>query len=146
MKKTNILITGCSTGIGKQTALYLKELGYEVFASTRKQEDVLMLEKLGLKTFLIDVTKKETITKALQEILLLKKVLQTSYFDVSKLTKYSSISLRDIFSNSKIIDFDFSLIRIDDTPPILIKSFSKFLTLISYFNTSQKYLARFFVL
>jgi len=71
MKKTNILITGCSTGIGKQTALYLKELGYEVFASTRKQEDVLMLEKLGLKTFLIDVTKKETITKSLQEILVI---------------------------------------------------------------------------
>ena len=65
----SILITGCSTGIGKETALYLKNLGYEVFATARKEKDVDDLKQLGLTTFLLDVTKKETITKTLNEIL-----------------------------------------------------------------------------
>jgi len=67
--KTTILITGCSTGIGYQTALYLQELGYEVFATARKQKDVDMLKELGFQSFLLDVTQKNTITQTLQEIL-----------------------------------------------------------------------------
>ncbi|MDB2405671.1 SDR family NAD(P)-dependent oxidoreductase, partial [Arcobacteraceae bacterium] len=67
--KTTILITGCSTGIGYQTALYLQELGYEVFATARKQKDVDMLKELGFQSFLLDVTQKETITQTLEEIL-----------------------------------------------------------------------------
>ncbi|RLA82311.1 MAG: short-chain dehydrogenase [Epsilonproteobacteria bacterium] len=65
----SILITGCSTGIGKETALYLKNLGYKVFATAREQNDVDDLKQLGLTTFLLDVTKKETIEKTLVEIL-----------------------------------------------------------------------------
>ncbi|MEA2016935.1 MAG: SDR family NAD(P)-dependent oxidoreductase [Campylobacterota bacterium] len=65
----NILITGCSTGIGKETALYLKHLGYQVFATARKQKDIDDLKRFGLTTFLLDVTKKETITQTLDEIL-----------------------------------------------------------------------------
>jgi short-subunit dehydrogenase len=68
-----ILITGCSTGIGFQTALYLKEKGYKVFATARKEEDVSKLQKLGLNTFLLDVTKPQTITDALNKILLQTK-------------------------------------------------------------------------
>lgn len=66
---SNILITGCSSGIGFQTALYLHKKGYKVFATARKEEDVLKLKDLGLTTFLLDVTKKETITSTLNEIL-----------------------------------------------------------------------------
>jgi len=64
-----ILITGCSTGIGKQTAVYLKDQGYRVFASARKMQDVQDLKALGLEAFYIDVRKKQTITKALEDIL-----------------------------------------------------------------------------
>ena len=64
-----ILITGCSSGIGKETALYLKEKGYTVFPTARKKEDVKMLEDLGFKAFLLDVTKKETIADTLQKII-----------------------------------------------------------------------------
>ena len=38
MYKTSILITGCSTGVGKETAIYLKNNGYLVFATARKQK------------------------------------------------------------------------------------------------------------
>jgi len=66
---TNILITGCSSGIGKQTAIYLKNNGYQVFATARKVEDVKELEKLGFNAFLLDVTKKEMIKDTLNNIL-----------------------------------------------------------------------------
>jgi len=66
---TSILITGCSTGIGFQTALHLKELGYQVFATARNQKDVDNLISLGFTTFLLDVTKKETISSTLNNIL-----------------------------------------------------------------------------
>jgi short-subunit dehydrogenase len=68
-QNSTILITGCSSGIGYRTALYLHEKGYKVFATARKENDVLKLKNLGLTTFLLDVTKKESITNTLNEIL-----------------------------------------------------------------------------
>lgn len=65
----NILITGCSTGIGLETALFLKENKYKVYASARKDEDIKHLEELGFETFKIDVRNKEEITKAFKTIL-----------------------------------------------------------------------------
>lgn len=65
----NILITGCSSGIGLQTALILKENNIKVYASARKEEDVKMLKNLGFETFLIDVRNKEDVTNALEVIL-----------------------------------------------------------------------------
>jgi len=64
-----VLITGCSSGIGLSTALLLKEQGYRVFATARSEKDVLKLQNLGFESFLIDVTKYETIHQALDEIL-----------------------------------------------------------------------------
>lgn len=68
MEKT-ILITGCSSGIGYDTAHYLHKNGYKVFASARKKEDVQRLKEEGLNAYLLDVTKHETIAQTLQEIL-----------------------------------------------------------------------------
>ena len=69
MDHKTILITGCSTGIGFQTAIYLKQQGYQVFPTARKQKDVTMLQELGFDAFLLDVTKKETIQNTLKSIL-----------------------------------------------------------------------------
>lgn len=68
MKKT-ILITGCSSGIGYDTAHYLHKNGYRVFASARKLEDVQKLQAEGLDAYLLDVTKPETIKHTLETIL-----------------------------------------------------------------------------
>ncbi len=65
----NILITGCSSGIGLQTALTLKDNNYKVYASAKKIEDVEMLRNLGFETFKIDVRNKEDISNALNTIL-----------------------------------------------------------------------------
>jgi len=65
----NIFITGCSTGIGLQTAITLEKSGYKVYASARKEEDVQKLKELGFDALKVDVTIKEDISKALEYIL-----------------------------------------------------------------------------
>jgi short-subunit dehydrogenase len=67
--KQSILITGCSTGIGLKTALQMQKNNFEVFATARKIEDVNNLKKLGLNSFLLDVTKPNTIKECLEEVL-----------------------------------------------------------------------------
>ncbi|MDN5128874.1 SDR family NAD(P)-dependent oxidoreductase, partial [Aliarcobacter butzleri] len=65
----NILITGCSSGIGLETALILKNNGIKVYASARKDKDIQMLKDLGFITFKIDVRNKKEIEFALKTIL-----------------------------------------------------------------------------
>jgi len=66
MLKT-VVITGASTGIGKTCALYLDQLGYQVFAGVRKLADGAILQKQAinhLQPILIDVTQDDTIKQA----------------------------------------------------------------------------------
>jgi short-subunit dehydrogenase len=65
----SVLITGCSSGIGYDTAHYLHAKGYRVFATARKQEDVDRLKSEGLEAYVLDVTKSETIDETLATIL-----------------------------------------------------------------------------
>ena len=51
-----ILVTGCSTGIGRCVAINLHQRGYQVFATARKEADVAMLRKAGLKAHRLDLT------------------------------------------------------------------------------------------
>jgi NAD(P)-dependent dehydrogenase (short-subunit alcohol dehydrogenase family) len=59
-----VLVTGASSGIGKATALHLKELGFETVAAVRKEEDAERLAVSGLRTVRIDVTESESIAAA----------------------------------------------------------------------------------
>ena len=52
---TNIIITGCSTGIGLETALYLKERFITVYPTARDVQDVQMLKDLGFDALQLDV-------------------------------------------------------------------------------------------
>ena len=64
-----ILITGCSSGIGLDAAQTLKEDGWRVFASCRKEEDCQRMKSEGFDSPLIDYTKPETIERGLKEVL-----------------------------------------------------------------------------
>ena len=67
---TNIVITGCSTGIGLETANYLKERFITVYPTARYQKDVDMLKESGFEhAMLLDVTKTESITAVIERVL-----------------------------------------------------------------------------
>ena len=66
----NVLITGCSSGIGYCVAKGLRERGYQVFASARKQEDVERLESEGFKTLKLDLANAESVQDAVYELML----------------------------------------------------------------------------
>ena len=68
-QQKTILITGCSTGIGYHSALILKDRGYRVFATARKQADVDNLRNQGLESLLLDLDDSTSIQSALDEIL-----------------------------------------------------------------------------
>ena len=66
---TNIVITGCSSGIGLETALYLKERYVKVYATARKKSDVDALEKMGFEDVMqLDVTKPEQISAVIDAV------------------------------------------------------------------------------
>jgi short-subunit dehydrogenase len=63
-----ILITGCSSGIGYDTAHYLHKNGYKVYATCRDENDVKRLEGEGLDSYVLDVTSRDNITEVLKMI------------------------------------------------------------------------------
>ncbi|MCK4493987.1 MAG: SDR family oxidoreductase [Methylococcales bacterium] len=67
--KNIILITGCSCGIGYESALILKKLGYRVIASARKREDVLKLRKEGFECLNLDLSDSESLQRGVEELI-----------------------------------------------------------------------------
>jgi NAD(P)-dependent dehydrogenase (short-subunit alcohol dehydrogenase family) len=63
-----ILITGCSTGIGRATAEHLAKRGYKVYASARRIETVADLEAAGCKTLALDVCDESSMRDAVEAI------------------------------------------------------------------------------
>ena len=64
-----VLITGCSTGIGRCVALGLHRRGYRVFATARRAEDVAGLAGAGLEALQLDVADSRTIAEAVETLL-----------------------------------------------------------------------------
>lgn len=70
MKQKNILITGCSSGIGKCLAHGLRNRGYRIFATTRQQVNVDRLSADGFESFRLDLDFSESIRNTVNEVLL----------------------------------------------------------------------------
>ena len=66
----NILITGCSTGIGYTVAKGLQARGYRVFATARKATDLERLENEGLNAIELDLADSESVNDAANELML----------------------------------------------------------------------------
>lgn len=63
------IITGCSTGIGRATALLLAENGWRVFATARQLETVNDLAGDCITPLQLDVTDETSMASAVQEVL-----------------------------------------------------------------------------
>jgi NAD(P)-dependent dehydrogenase (short-subunit alcohol dehydrogenase family) len=65
----SILITGCSTGIGRCAAQGMKARGWRVFATARKPEDIASLEADGVTALFLDYVDEASIAGALDAVL-----------------------------------------------------------------------------
>ena len=64
-----ILVTGCSTGIGRATAIEAARRGHRVFASARRLQDIADLTAKGIETLTLDVTDTGSIAEAVTAVL-----------------------------------------------------------------------------
>lgn len=68
-KKRSILITGCSTGIGKTCAFALANEGWSVHATVRNDEDSYDLTESGINTYILDYTDTSTIHQTFSAVM-----------------------------------------------------------------------------
>ena len=63
-----VLVTGCSTGIGRATALEFLEDGWEVYATARNPVDVEALGEKGCNVAALDVTEADDVERVVDRI------------------------------------------------------------------------------
>ena len=68
MKKV-VLITGASSGIGKETAILLAKGGYTVYGAARRIDKMNDLKSLGIHLLKMYVTNDESMVKGVEKIL-----------------------------------------------------------------------------
>jgi NADP-dependent 3-hydroxy acid dehydrogenase YdfG len=63
-----VLITGCSTGIGRATAEHLARAGLTVYATARRPESIEDLKESGCRTLALDVTDEDSMRVAVAAV------------------------------------------------------------------------------
>jgi NAD(P)-dependent dehydrogenase (short-subunit alcohol dehydrogenase family) len=63
-----VLITGCSSGIGRATAARLARSGWRVYASARRPETIEDLREAGCRTLALDVTDDQSMRAAVDAV------------------------------------------------------------------------------
>jgi NAD(P)-dependent dehydrogenase (short-subunit alcohol dehydrogenase family) len=63
-----VLITGCSTGIGRAAAERLGRAGMTVYATARRPESIEDLKSAGCRTLALDVTDEDSMRAAVEEV------------------------------------------------------------------------------
>jgi len=106
-ERQNIVITGCSTGIGLQVAKDLSSAGVTVYPTARDPKDVQMLQDLGFDAYLLDVTKSEQISTLIKTILEKDGKIDTwfnnaGYGQVGMLEDITPDALREQFETNVI--------------------------------------------
>ena len=63
-----VLISGCSTGIGRASAIRLARAGWTVYATARRPETIEELGEHGCRTLALDVTDEHSMREAVQAV------------------------------------------------------------------------------
>jgi NAD(P)-dependent dehydrogenase (short-subunit alcohol dehydrogenase family) len=67
-QKRVVLITGASSGMGKETAKQLLSEGYVVYTAARRVDKMADLEELGAPAIKMDITNEEDVVNAVEKI------------------------------------------------------------------------------
>lgn len=123
MHKT-ILITGCSSGIGKASAVDLQRKGFRVIATARARDDLDMLEHLGLEVHQLDVTDAASITRLTDYI---RKTAGNSFYGIYHNAGYGMPgAIEDLPSNALRQQFETNFFPVHEITqallPILIEN------------------------
>ena len=65
---STVLVTGASSGIGKETALRLLGEGYSVYAAARRVDEMSDLDELGAAVVAMDVTREDDVVSVVRQI------------------------------------------------------------------------------
>ena len=91
-----VLITGCSTGIGRAAAERLARAGMTVYASARRPESIEDLKAAGCRTLALDVTDEDSMRAAVEEngvaVVVIPGEITISRLKMSRSTTSSSSS------------------------------------------------------
>ena len=63
-----VIVTGCSTGIGRATAEHLAKQGWTTYATARRPESIADLEAFGCQTLALDVTDEASMEAAVRAV------------------------------------------------------------------------------
>lgn len=66
IRRRNILITGCSSGIGLEAAQILHRRGYHVIATVRKETDQTLLSQAGISNLRCDLDRSDSIQEMIE--------------------------------------------------------------------------------
>lgn len=70
-QRKNVLVTGCSSGIGLRAAEMLKARNYNLITSVRKPQDKVLLEEKGFTVVLIDLADDESVKRGFEQVMAL---------------------------------------------------------------------------
>ncbi len=65
----SVLITGCSSGIGEAAASLLRDRGWRVFPTARREEDLVALRRMGFEAVALDLESGASIEEAVGQVL-----------------------------------------------------------------------------
>lgn len=64
-----VLVTGCSSGIGKEVAIYLRRTGWDVYPTARSEADLKELCSNGFEALYLDLSDSNSINSCVQSLL-----------------------------------------------------------------------------
>jgi len=69
VQEKKVVVTGCSTGIGAATARVLRDVGWRVVPTARREEDLALLRGEGFEAVALDVADSDSVKQCVQEVL-----------------------------------------------------------------------------
>ena len=115
------MVTGCSSGIGKEVAIYLRRTGWDVYPTAKSEADLKELRSNGFEALYLDLSDSNSINRCVLSL------LQKSKFGVSALINNAGIAIPGAVENLSSKDlreqFEINLFGLQELSNAIILSF-----------------------